>query len=73
MASTRASLNESNLAMLTMLNIAIPNKPIVAKYEELLRKIRDSILKSNDETAKLIELRDWLLPMLMNGQVSVVD
>lgn len=70
MASTRASLNESNLAML---NIAIPDEPIVAKYEELLRKMRDSILKNNDETAKLIELRDWLLPMLMNGQATVGD
>lgn len=70
MASTRASLNESNLAML---NIAIPDEPIVAKYEELLRKMRDSILKNNDETAKLIELRDWILPMLMNGQATVGD
>ena len=70
MASTRASLNESNLAML---NIAIPDEPIVAKYEELLHKMRDSILKNNDETAKLIELRDWLLPMLMNGQATVSD
>ena len=70
MASTRASLNESNLAML---NIVIPDEPIVAKYEELLRKMRDSILTNNDETEKLIELRDWLLPMLMNGQVTVRD
>ena len=70
MASTRASLNESNLAML---NIVIPDDSIVAKYEELLREIRDSILKTNDETAKLIELRDWLLPILMNGQASVED
>ena len=70
MASTRASLNESNLAML---NIVIPDDSIVAKYEELLREIRDSILNTNDETAKLIELRDWLLPILMNGQASVED
>lgn len=70
MASTRASLNESNLAML---NIAIPDEPIVTKYEKLLRKMRDSILKNNDETTKLIELRDWLLPMLMNGQATVGD
>ena len=70
MASTRASLNESNLAML---NIAIPDEVTVSKYEKLLRKMRDSILKNNDETAKLIELRDWLLPMLMNGQATVSD
>ena len=70
MASTRASLNESNLAML---KIVIPDEPIVAKYEELLRKMRDSILTNKDETEKLIELRDWLLPMLMNGQAFVED
>lgn len=68
MASTRASLNESNLAML---NIVIPNEHIVSEYEKLLLKIRDSILQNNDETARLIELRDWLLPMLMNGQAII--
>lgn len=70
MASTRASLNESNLAML---NIVIPNEHIVLEYEKLLRKIRDRILQDNDETARLIELRDWLLPMLMNGQATIDD
>ena len=70
MASTRASLNESNLAML---NIVIPNEHIVLEYEKLLRKIRDRILQDNDETARLIELRDWLLPMLMNGQAAIED
>ena len=50
MASTRASLNESNLAML---NIVIPNEHIVLEYEKLLRKIRDRILQDNDETARL--------------------
>lgn len=68
MASTRASLNESNLAML---NIVIPNEHIVSEYEKLLLKIRDSILQNNDETARLIELRDWLFPMLMNGQATI--
>ena len=70
MASTRASLNESNLAML---NIVIPNEHIVLEYEKLLRKIRDRILQDNDETARLIELRYWLLPMLMNGQATIDD
>lgn len=35
-------------------------EPIIAKRHELLA-----------ENTKLIELRDWLLPMLMNGQVTV--
>lgn len=70
MASTRASLSEANLSMLY---IAIPDSHTVSKYEKMLYKIRSSILKNNDETEKLIELRDWLLPMLMNGQATISD
>lgn len=70
MASTRASLNESNLAIL---NIPIPDEKLILGYEKLLHKIRLSILKNNDETQKLIDLRDWLLPLLMNGQATISD
>ncbi|MEN9947144.1 MAG: hypothetical protein RLZZ293_1530, partial [Pseudomonadota bacterium] len=30
-----------------------------------------SIERNNQENQKLSELRDWLLPMLMNGQISI--
>lgn len=70
MASTRASLSEANLSMLF---IAIPDSHTVSEYEKMLYKIRSSILKNNDETEKLIELRNWLLPMLMNGQATISD
>lgn len=70
MASTRASLNESNLAIL---NIPIPDEKLILGYEKILCKMRLSILKNNDETQKLIDLRDWLLPMLMNGQATISD
>jgi type I restriction enzyme S subunit len=33
-----------------------------------IQKKKDLIIKENQ---KLSELRDWILPMLMNGQVSV--
>jgi type I restriction enzyme S subunit len=39
------------------------------KVQPILKKL-DLIQKENQ---KLIELRDWLLPMLMNGQVKVMD
>jgi type I restriction enzyme S subunit len=35
-----------------------------------LRRKRELNLAENQ---KLTELRDWLLPMLMNGQVKVMD
>ena len=70
MASTRASLSEANLSMLY---ITIPDQHTIVEYEKMLHTIRSSILKNNDETEKLIELRDWLLPMLMNGQATISD
>jgi type I restriction enzyme S subunit len=70
MASTRASLNESNLAIL---QLVIPDEQVASQYESLLHNLRSSILKNNDESTKLIELRDWLLPMLMNGQATIAD
>ena len=31
------------------------------------------VISSKEENHRLVELRDWLLPMLMNGQVRVGD
>ena len=70
MASTRASLNESNLSML---HIVVPDKNILEEYQNKARKIRKSILKTNEENRYLKDLRDWLLPMLMNGQAIISD
>lgn len=70
MASTRASLNESNLSML---NVVIPDEETLCAYQLQIRKIRESILLTNDENLQLENLRNWLLPMLMNGQAVVQD
>jgi len=37
-------------------------------FENLLQKI----ITNRNETANFVELRDFLLPMLMNGQISVI-
>lgn len=70
MASTRASLNESNLSML---NIVIPSNKVLLEYQSKVRKIRESILLTIDENQQLKKLRDWLLPMLINGQITISD
>ena len=70
MASTRASLSESNLANLILV---MPDEVTIAKYEAILNNIRKRILKNNDEIEKLVELRDWFLPLLMNGQATIAE
>ena len=55
------------------LSICIPKKEVVEQFNQSV----DSIYKRQDllelENQKLTSLRDWLLPMLMNGQVRVKE
>lgn len=47
------------------------NYDIVSRFQDIIDPILTKINSTNNQTTKLIELRDWLLPMLMNGQVRV--
>jgi type I restriction enzyme S subunit len=52
-------------------NIEMPPKELLQKYDALYQPIAQRIYKTAIENQKLTKLRDWLLPMLMNGQVKV--
>ena len=67
-ASTRASLSKENLQSLS---IAIPPKKILEEFEKINKVYINDVLKKKEENQKLAELKNWLLPMLMNGQVRV--
>ena len=47
-----------------------PKKAILVGFFNILKSSIDKILINSHENQKLTELRDWLLPMLMNGQVK---
>ncbi|UBD63411.1 restriction endonuclease subunit S [Bacteroides salyersiae] len=52
--------------------IAIPdNKDIADKFEELISPIFRQIVKLQEEISNLIKQRDELLPLLMNGQITI--
>jgi type I restriction enzyme S subunit len=48
----------------------IPTLEVVTKYESKTKIWYDMIWKNKKQNQELSSLRDWLLPMLMNGQVS---
>ena len=50
----------------------IPTDNLIDSFHKLIRPKFDKIRINKKENQKLAELRDWLLPMLMNGQVKVV-
>ena len=45
----------------------------IIRFEETTEHIFKKLTFIKLENQKLTELRDWLLPMLMNGQVTVKD
>lgn len=53
------------------LNIVIPAKSLFDVFEELITPLNDKISNHLQQNQELAELRDCLLPMLMNGQVKV--
>lgn len=51
--------------------IVIPPDELTMKLEEIIAPMFEKMINNEIENQKLSELRDWLLPMLMNGQVKV--
>ena len=51
--------------------IAIPSKELILKMDTKLTPILNKIISNKKQNQELAQLRDWLLPMLMNGQVTV--
>ena len=53
-------------------NISSPyNHNVVDEFVKIYRPLIDQISKNKKQNQELNQLRDWLLPMLMNGQVKV--
>ncbi len=49
----------------------LPERSVIASFESKVEKIFEEIAINSNENHNLIKFRDWLLPMLMNGQVTV--
>ena len=55
-----------------MVGFQIPfEKTYIQKFGEITDSIRTQVLQNNEQNQELTQLRDWLLPMLMSGQVKV--
>ena len=70
MSSGSSQANLSPLQLFKTKDL-IPENTILNSFEDKVEPIFQRILVNEKENQKLAELRDWLLPMLMNGQVRV--
>ncbi|MFJ3523850.1 restriction endonuclease subunit S [Pseudomonas sp. NPDC090203] len=53
------------------LPLAYPQNKLLTEYDKVVTKYNQMVFKRSMENQYLTQLRDWLLPMLMNGQVAV--
>ena len=51
--------------------IVIPSEKVLTDYYKVADPIFEKIMNLALQSHELSQLRDWLLPMLMNGQVTV--
>lgn len=51
--------------------IIIPPYSIIKVLDKKISVLLEKITKNQEENQELSSLRDWLLPMLMNGQVKI--
>jgi putative hsdS len=70
--ATGTSNSHKRVSPDTMIGFQIPfEKTYIQKFGEIIDSIRTQVLQNNEQNRELTRLRDWLLPMLMNGQVKV--
>jgi type I restriction enzyme S subunit len=69
--SSGSTFKEVSSSTLKTIKISIPNQGVLKEYYTISKPIfkKQNLLEL--ENQKLSELRDWLLPMLMNGQLRI--
>ena len=66
-----STFKEISANVLKDIKVLQPNLEIVKKFEIKVSSINNYIRDNEVQNQELTQLRDWLLPMLMNGQVKV--
>ena len=69
--STGSARDNLSQDMIKNIKVVIPSNEILDRYYHFSNNIIKELTKKQQENEQLIQLRDWLLPMLMNGQVKV--
>ena len=71
LAGAKAAQPGLNQTELKSLKINICDKEFIKKFENEVKPIMESIANNSLENKKLVELRETLLPKLMNGEINL--
>ena len=68
--ATQEAVNNDDMESIAFV---IPSDEILEQYHAATKGMFAQISKNICENRELIKVRDWLLPMLMNGQATIAD
>lgn len=66
--ATQEAVNNDDMESI---KFAVPTDEVLENYHKVTKGVYAQISKNICENRNLVSLRDWLLPMLMNGQATV--
>lgn len=67
---TGSTFTEISKNIVAQVKIVLPEKNVVNKFEKIISEISSQRRILEEENRELVSLRDFLLPLLMNGQVG---
>lgn len=70
---SRTTVGHLSAKDIDALNVLVPSSENVLSLRECFDNILRKIITNRNENQTLSKLRDWLLPMLMNGQVTIKE
>jgi type I restriction enzyme S subunit len=68
--NTFANMNKGDFESILLIE---PKNIILKQFWKMIDSMQNEILINSKQNQQLAELCDWLLPMLMNGQVKIMD
>ena len=68
MKAAQPGLNQPNVESI---QIVIPQEDVINKFNNIIEPLINRIFLNSIENKKLSKIRDYLLPLLMNGQIIV--
>lgn len=68
--ATQQAVNNQDIEQI---QFVVPDEGVLTRFSKLINPIFQKIQQNNTQSRQLAEVRDFLLPMLMNGQVEVVE
>ena len=70
---TGSTFTEISKSVFSEVKIVIPPTQVVKEFAEIADLLGSMQKSLEEENTELASLRDWLLPMLMNGQVTITE